>query len=62
MTNSPEAAAKVVSDIEFAGGQAHAVYASAADGDSRRAATESIAENLGEVDLLVSNAGTTASE
>ncbi|BBY62680.1 SDR family NAD(P)-dependent oxidoreductase [Mycolicibacterium helvum] len=55
--NSPDSAAQVVSDIELAGGQAISVYASAADGDSWRAAAESIATNLGEVDLLVSNAG-----
>lgn len=55
--NSPDAAAQVVADIESSGGQALSVYASAADSDSWRAAASCIGENLGEVDLLVSNAG-----
>lgn len=55
--HSPEAAAQVVADIESAGGQAMSVYASAADEASWRAAAHVIASTLGDVDLLVSNAG-----
>ena len=54
---SPEAAAAVVADIEAAGGRAMAVYASAADEASWRAAADEVSSTFGDVDLLVSNAG-----
>jgi NAD(P)-dependent dehydrogenase (short-subunit alcohol dehydrogenase family) len=54
---SPEAAARVVADIESAGGQAMAVFASAADEQSWSEAVATISRGFGDVDLLVSNAG-----
>jgi NAD(P)-dependent dehydrogenase (short-subunit alcohol dehydrogenase family) len=54
---SPDAADQVVADIEAVGGQAMSVYASAADELSWREAVGKIGARLGEVDLLVSNAG-----
>ena len=54
---SPDAAAKVVADIEAAGGQAMSVYASAAEEESWSDAVAEIVAGFGDVDLLVSNAG-----
>ncbi|MDR3655960.1 MAG: SDR family oxidoreductase [Mycobacterium sp.] len=55
--SSPEAAQSVVADIEACGGTAVAVHASAGEADSWAKALERIADVLGDVDLLVSNAG-----
>lgn len=54
---SPEAAVKVVADIEAAGGQAMSVYASAAEEQAWSDAVAAIVDRFGDVDLLVSNAG-----
>ncbi|MDT5308901.1 MAG: 3-oxoacyl-[acyl-carrier protein] reductase [Mycobacterium sp.] len=54
---SPDSAAQVVADIESAGGQAMSVYASAADEQSWLSAVDEVSARIGDVDLLVSNAG-----
>ncbi|OOG74042.1 oxidoreductase, partial [Sinorhizobium sp. A49] len=54
---SPEKAAKVVSEIEAAGGRAIAIRADAGDAGAVRAAVNETAETLGGVDILVNNAG-----
>lgn len=55
--SSPEGADNVVADIEAHGGTAMAVHASAGEAESWVKAVAQISESLGDVDLLVSNAG-----
>jgi len=53
-----EAAARVIKDIEAAGGKAIAIQADAADAKAVTAAVEKIVKTFGRLDILVNNAGT----
>jgi 3-oxoacyl-[acyl-carrier protein] reductase len=53
-----EAAARVVADIEHAGGQAIAIQADAANAEAVAAAVEKTVARFGALDVLVNNAGT----
>ena len=54
---SPDAAARVVSEIEAAGGRAIAIQADAGDPAAVRAAVDQVVTKLGGIDILVNNAG-----
>jgi 3-oxoacyl-[acyl-carrier protein] reductase len=54
-----DAAAEVVAAIEAAGGRAAALQADVSDADAARALVETAAQELGELDVLVCNAGVT---
>ncbi len=53
-----DAAAKVVGDIEAAGGKAFAIQAEATDAAAVQAAIEQVVATFGKLDILVNNAGT----
>src|SRR2546426_11010680 len=53
-----DAAARVVKEIERAGGRAIAIQADAADADAVKAAVEKAVPTFGGMDVLVNNAGT----
>ncbi len=57
-TRSADAAAKVVKDIESAGGKAIAIQADATDAKAVNAAVEKVVATFGQLDILVNNAGT----
>jgi 3-oxoacyl-[acyl-carrier protein] reductase len=57
-TKGADAAASVVKDIERSGGKALAIQADAADAKAVTAAVEKTAATLGQLDVLVNNAGT----
>ena len=52
-----DAAARVVKEIESAGGEAIAIHADAADAKAVKAAVEQTASTFGGLDILVNNAG-----
>jgi 3-oxoacyl-[acyl-carrier protein] reductase len=54
-----DAAAEVVTAIEAAGGRAAALQADVSDADAARALVETAEQELGELDVLVCNAGVT---
>jgi 3-oxoacyl-[acyl-carrier protein] reductase len=54
-----DAAAEVVASIEAAGGRAAALQADVSDADAARALVETAEQELGELDVLVCNAGVT---
>jgi 3-oxoacyl-[acyl-carrier protein] reductase len=56
-SSSPEAAKKVVAQIEAAGGKAIAVQANVADPDSIGSLITKVSKDLGPIDILVNNAG-----
>src|ERR1700680_2502547 len=57
-TKGADAAASVIKEIERAGGKAIAIQADAADADAVKAAVEKTFGHLGQLDVLVNNAGT----
>jgi 3-oxoacyl-[acyl-carrier protein] reductase len=57
-TKGADAAASVVKEIERAGGKAIAIQADAADADAVKAAVAKTVASLGQLDVLVNNAGT----
>src|SRR5258708_32623773 len=57
-TKGADAAASVVKEIERAGGTAIRIQADAADADACKAAVEKTVATLGQLDVLVNNAGT----
>jgi 3-oxoacyl-[acyl-carrier protein] reductase len=57
-TKGADAAAKVVKEIETAGGKAIAIQADAADAKAVSAAVEQTVSTFGNLDILVNNAGT----
>jgi 3-oxoacyl-[acyl-carrier protein] reductase len=57
-TKGADAAARVVKDIEGAGGKAIAIQADATDRKAVAAAVEKTVETFGRLDILVNNAGT----
>jgi 3-oxoacyl-[acyl-carrier protein] reductase len=57
-TQGADAAARVVKDIEQAGGKAVALQADAADAQAVTAAVEKVVATFGGLDVLVNNAGT----
>jgi 3-oxoacyl-[acyl-carrier protein] reductase len=56
-SSSPDAAKKVVAEIEAAGGKAIAVQANVADPESIGGLIKTVAKQLGPIDVLVNNAG-----
>ena len=57
-TKGADAAAKVVKEIETAGGKAIAIRADATDAEAVNAAVEQTVKTFGKLDILVNNAGT----
>src|SRR2546429_3234260 len=57
-TKGADAAASVVKEIERAGGKAIAIQADATDAKAGKAAVEKTVATLGQLDVLVNNAGT----
>jgi len=57
-TKGADAAAKVVKEIEAAGGKAIAIQADAADADAVKAAIKKALASFNRLDILVNNAGT----
>src|SRR3989449_11014115 len=57
-TKGGDAAARVVKEIERAGGRAIAIQADAADADAVKAAVEKTVATFGRLDVLVNSAGT----
>jgi 3-oxoacyl-[acyl-carrier protein] reductase len=57
-TKGADAAARVVKDIEGAGGKAIAIHADATDHKAVAAAVEKTVKTFGRLDILVNNAGT----
>jgi 3-oxoacyl-[acyl-carrier protein] reductase len=57
-TKGADAAASVVKEIERAGGRATAIQADATDAAAVKAAVENTVATLGQLDVLVNNAGT----
>src|SRR5258707_11001158 len=57
-TKGADAAARVVKDIEGAGGKAIAIQADATDAKAVSAAVEKTVKTFGRLDILVNNAGT----
>ena len=57
-TKGADAAAKVVKEIESAGGKAIAIQADATDAKAVNAAVEQTVKTFGRLDILVNNAGT----
>lgn len=56
-SSSPDGAKKVVAEIEAAGGKAFAVQANVADPAAIAGLVETVARELGPIDVLVNNAG-----